>query len=872
MARAGLPVPPFFCLSAAAFTAVVEPLRQEIEGAVRHLDFTDRARLSEQAEVLRQAVLGAPLPTGLADALLRTFEDSFGRDGTVAVRASMVGRAGAGTEDSTDDAFAGISDSFLYVPMGHLLDRVRQCWASGFNADAMLYRHARGDSPTAFAVSVGVQRMALGERSFVLFTCDPQTGLRNPVLAAGLGIGEGVVQERVAVDHFFVDGASGEIRSEVVRKERRMGLGPDGPGAGPVPLPVPERERDLPALSDARIREVLRLGSQVEELFGRPQDIEGTVTADGMVHLLQARPVVLDWDHQRIWSNANITESFSGTTTALTYSFAQYFYEAIFRDVYRRMGVPAASLDRHGDDLAGMIGLFDNRVYYALDSWYRLHRQTPHFALWRRPWERMMGLETSSPDAHHDRLDLSASHLPELASSAARVLGAAVRHARSMERFETWWADAHTRYRATALTDPQPLQLVRQFRALWREVGEQWGVTLLNDVMLTVTAGVAAGRFQSWLPAAEQGLLSDLLCGGEENRSVTILVSAVACAERVRATPGLAEDLEHKPVDEVWETLAAGGYGEDGEDGGDLHRRISRHLDLYGDRGLEELKLEQPNPRTRPAEFLRQLADYARAGMTVDELRGRERRTRAAAERTLAGHLAGRPVQLRALRYLLARQRQYIYFRENSRYCRSELFGLAKETFVALGRALADRGVLDTTDDVFHLTQDEVFGFFDGTGVTGDLRGLVAVRRAESDREQAELPMLFATVGAVRDMLPSPAERGPDGRELRGLGSSGGKVRGVVKLVLDPHQVGAADEGKILVARETDPGWLFLMLSARGIIVERGTMLSHTAITGRRFGIPTIVSLPHATTRIPDGALVEMDGAAGTVVVLEEAG
>ena len=85
----------------------------------------------------------------------------------------------------------------------------------------------------------------------------------------------------------------------------------------------------------------------------------------------------------------------------------------------------------------------------------------------------------------------------------------------------------------------------------------------------------------------------------------------------------------------------------------------------------------------------------------------------------------------------------------------------------------------------------------------------------------------------------------------------------------DPHAALEPADDMILVARETDPGWLFLMLSATGIVVERGTMLSHTAITARKFGIPAIVALPGATTKIPDGAMIEMDGASGRVVLLE---
>ncbi len=130
--------------------------------------------------------------------------------------------------------------------------------------------------------------------------------------------------------------------------------------------------------------------------------------------------------------------------------------------------------------------------------------------------------------------------------------------------------------------------------------------------------------------------------------------------------------------------------------------------------------------------------------------------------------------------------------------------------------------------------------------------------------------MELTTIGPVRDnelREHMTAEQSQDA--MVGIGSSAGKVRGRARVVLDPMSVDKLDQDAILIARETDPGWLFLMLAAKGIVVERGSMLSHTAITGRKFGIPTVVSVPGVTTRIPDGALIEIDGAAGTVCILE---
>jgi pyruvate,water dikinase len=150
------------------------------------------------------------------------------------------------------------------------------------------------------------------------------------------------------------------------------------------------------------------------------------------------------------------------------------------------------------------------------------------------------------------------------------------------------------------------------------------------------------------------------------------------------------------------------------------------------------------------------------------------------------------------------------------------------------------------------------------------LQAVADIRRQEFEQNQLrETPIEMTTVGPVRqnEIYLTPEQQLTEG-VLRGLGSSTGKVRGRARVVIDPHGA-TVSKDCILVARETDPGWLFLMLSAKGMVVERGNMLSHTAITGRKFGIPTIVSLPQATKRIPDNALIEMDGATGTVTILE---
>jgi phosphoenolpyruvate synthase/pyruvate phosphate dikinase len=95
-------------------------------------------------------------------------------------------------------------------------------------------------------------------------------------------------------------------------------------------------------------------------------------------------------------------------------------------------------------------------------------------------------------------------------------------------------------------------------------------------------------------------------------------------------------------------------------------------------------------------------------------------------------------------------------------------------------------------------------------------------------------------------------------------------VRGPARVVVDPRNT-ELRRGEILVAERTDPGWVLLFPLAAGLLVERGSLLSHSAIVARELGLPTVVSVEGVTRWLKDGDWVELDGANGTVTRLEVA-
>src|SRR5207302_1176427 len=161
----------------------------------------------------------------------------------------------------------------------------------------------------------------------------------------------------------------------------------------------------------------------------------------------------------------------------------------------------------------------------------------------------------------------------------------------------------------------------------------------------------------------------------------------------------------------------------------------------------------------------------------------------------------------------------------------------------------------------------------DGTAVTADLKALLSLRRAEFAAYEAAPapPDRFETVGPPAETLaacssPVPTEMPP--ASLKGMGCCPGIVRARVRVVRDPRE--ARDlAGHILVAERTDPGWTLLFPTARGLLVQRGSLLSHSAIVAREMGLPCVVGIAGLLDALHDGELVEMDGASGRVIRLE---
>jgi phosphohistidine swiveling domain-containing protein len=844
-------VPPFFCV-------VIESPWAAIAGAVPPFPGVDAGveGLTAWAQTARCAAERVPLTPEIEAAIRQKYLDLG--VGDVAVRACVVARGDQPGEDDAADAFAGLTDSHLYVGADRLTDRISACAASVFSVESVLYRARRGIDPSVLGVCVGIQQMIDGLASFVAFTHDPVTGAGTTSIAAAYGIGEGVVAERADIDHFFVRSAG--VEKHITHKQRMISRAPTG---GVAEFRVPAHLADEPVLTDAQIDQIAALAQTAGRLFGGPQDMEGVVAADSTVHVVQVRPAARTRNTGPTveWTNHNLTESFPGVTTAMTYSHARAFYRMSFRDFYRTVGVAEHELRSREHHLRRMVGYLDGRLYYRLDAWYALHSCIPGWAVLRPVWERSLGLHGDSTDLHPT---LNRGAGTRLIALLPRLVWVAVRFPRRLREFLVWWDEQHE----AGLDLPQlPTdEVVATYRRVWAEAENRWGVTILASYLGLAVYAAALLLARRWTRIADVNLAA-LLPGGPPNRTLESVHSTVALAERINALPGLTERVLTGDPADTWREIEAGRYGAG------LAADVATHLRRFGDRAMNDLKIEEPTPRQRPEMLIETLRPFVAAGATTERTARQEVAAEHRALEELRRICPSRPrravllVALRAAR-LLAKAR------EDTRFCRTQLYGFSREAMRRLGADLAAAGMLESPDDYVHLEAEELLSAFDGTSTIGDLRGLAKARR-EAFRQARGRPGLaprFTTATLPIDIadLRAGAATAPatGGTALSGLPSSAGIARAPAKVVLRPDVRPDDCAGRILVALETDPGWLPLMLNAAGLVAERGSMLSHTAITGRMLGVPTIVAVSGATTMIADGDEIEIDGRSGTVRIL----
>ena len=408
-------------------------------------------------------------------------------------------------------------------------------------------------------------------------------------------------------------------------------------------------------------------------------------------------------------------------------------------------------------------------------------------------------------------------------------------------------------------------QLVDRTRALF---AEHFRRLFAQHIFVSSSVQIPLGVItQACAAAGDPSLAMRLVAGLGDVESAAPSFALWRLGRRVAASPGLTAAFDGG-VPGLSDRLEAG-RGDSEVD--TFLAELDAFLREHGSRGPNEWETSAHTWETRPELVLAALDRLRLLDDADDPARHHTAlvtdREAAVAEATAA--LADQPEVLEQFQQALASAALFLPGRERSKTNAVRFLQETRVLLHELGRRMVDRGHFDDLRDVGMLLADELDDFLvDPGALAPELRA----RRARY-QELAALRPPFVFAGAPppvdtwerRDEHVEPLA-GP-GDVLGGISGCPGRATGRARVVLDPSDPGALAPGDVLVAPLTDPSWTPLFMAASAVVVDVGAQLSHAIIVSRELGIPCVVSVTGATQRLPDGAVVTVDGTAGTVTV-----
>lgn len=771
-------------------------------------------------EILKEQ--GFPVPKFILVSENEEADLSFSERDCFAVRSNF------SAEDGGEHSFAGQFLTRLNVKREKVQEAVQEIFASYAGSSEYKEKANRGKEeycPTkrekaeqkkleSSVETVLIQEMLFPEKSGVLFTKNPKGILSEMVVVLGQGLGDKVVedQENVLTYHYF----PGEC------------LYQEGQGTGL-------------ALDEEELKTLFTLGEKIEQLFQKPMDIEFAIEK-GKVYILQAREITTLDMHLpvRILDNSNISESFPGICLPLSESFAGEMYSGIFTSLGRRfLGKKVSSYE---ELFQRMVGGFSGRMYYEISSWYDILRLLPFSRKIIPVWQGMLGV--SNEEISFSKKKPSFFLKCRIALLFCYYFFVSQRKMKELDKF---FQERYASYSKRVDEEEDAKALYRIFLEMKEDLLREWDITLINDMV---------------------SFISTHLYGKKTAFSLVTM-------KPVRALSALK--------------TVARKHGLDSEE---YRREKKSYISAYGDRIVGELKLETRTYRTNEELLDRWILDSLENDSVEKDC-----------EETSCSEKPSEPKQRKSFLYRLAESS--CNNREISRLHRTRCFGLMRRIVDKIGEKTIGF-------DVYYLSLDELKELlFSGKdfslkiarekelrkayerlpvlsrvkllGKVGrdPLAGEIRILSYESFKEKGNIEGQIGTpgkdeehrkAGKIRQMEKAGKKVGDSTpRVFFGRGVSKGIFRGEVLKIKSLQEVRAMEaKGKILLSYSTDPGWFPYLNMAGGLITERGSLLSHSAILARELEKPAVVNIPNIMAGLHSGDIVEIDGDLGICSVIKQ--
>lgn len=847
MIQAGFPIPQGFCITTDGYSSFIEEsgFCDELFILLDKIQIEDTVEVKHITKRVRELLLSVDFPYKLREDI-RAEWSRMDPHTRYAVRSS------ATAEDLPEASFAGQQSTFLnIIGFEPLLKAIKECWISLFSDRSILYRIKNNFNHRDVKLAVVIQEMVESEISGVMFTADPLTSNRNCIsIDASYGLGEALVSGLVNPDHFNID------KSELVIRDRNIGdktllieYAVDG---GTVERVVSDDRRGESSLSDKQIIRLSKIGLEIEEYYGVPQDIEWAVVKDN-IYILQARPITslfpidhfsslngyhifFSMGHQQNMTNVMTPLSMSSMQNIIPFGRTVEYDNRLLIDSGGHLFIDLTKVLRHpifGKRALENLAMLDSRLPELLGELTKRDEFKKERPMRLTP--KMFLFSTIAFFRIVNALFFKNNyHLYHIVNK--NILSYTSKFAKNLEEHKS--------------RDRIPVMLTSLQNAY----------KLLIKWAPALAAGMIANRVLNKLSLSilDSREIDALSLGLPGNIVTEMNLELGDLADSVRESSELIIMFDKLDMDyDLWleEVKQCRGSRE-------FMNRWENFLNRFGARGLSEIEImnkrwyEDPLPLLR---VIRTSLDRERGyhHIVVESLKKR----REEATKKLLNHKKG--LKRIITKRLIKVMEDGSILREHHKFAVIQLFRHIKESLKEITTELVDEKRLEYKEDIWFLRWNELLDIYHNNRT--NYRELIRERREIFKRyKDITPPIVISSSGEIPSVdNKSSVEEGT----LVGNPVSLGVYQGVVHIITDP-ETERLNPGEIMVSRFTDPGWTPLFINAGALIMEVGGVLTHGSVVAREYNIPAVVGVDSVTKLLKTGQRVEVDGNSGVIRVL----
>lgn len=860
MSRAGMPIPPGFCVTVAGFDAFIQQTDQADTyfQALANLTTDDLDEIRRVSGAFREHLLAVPIPDEVAQEVIDTWR-TLGEGYGYAVRSS------ATAEDLPSASFAGQQDTFLNVRgEQELLESVRKCWTSLFTDRAVLYRIQNEFDHRQVQLSVVVQRMVASEVSGTLFTADPVSGHRQMIsIDASFGLGEALVAGLVTPDNYKIDKRGWRLIDKQI-SEKKVAICPK-PDGGVTREELGEDKRNAQALNNDQIIQLAHFAEEIERHYGAPQDIEWGIEG-GKIFILQSRPITTLFPvpepethpGERIYISFGHPQVMTSPISPMGISLVQVLL-AFGRDDKREL------LNPYVLAAGGRIYVDGSPLVYT-----RIGKKVlPRFMT---AADELMGLAFSEyvkrdeyerlRHAITDKVSLRSARkmlFPLVAQAMKRLWVIPTENSRQeLDEFIQQALQKAERITQEGTLEERITGIYVMLAYFFRKEA----LFIMPYIMVGMMSKVLLERMLS--DKADPADLAAVQSGMAGNVTTQMDLVVGDLADTARAQPAVVNAFDTAAPEDLLATL------EQMEEAGDFLRALDRFLKKYGVRGFGEIDIARDRWQDDPTTLLQMVRGNLKSGdkgTHRTHFAKMAQEADAAAERlaALARRQRGGRLKTVLVKRWIKVLRAYMPTREHPKFLLVKIFKMARDLLMQAGEVFTADGRLEKPTDIWYLTFPEVLDALKGAEFP--LAQIITERKTAYEHFQKMTPPRVITSEGEIIKGRYATERLPDGA-IPGSAVSAGVVEGLAKVVMDPAKE-TVSPGEILVAPFTDPAWTPLFINAAGLVLDVGGLMTHGSVVAREYGIPAVVGVVDATTIIKTGMHLRVNGDMGFVEIID---